>query len=371
MKLTPLDIRRQQFTKAFRGYEPAEVDAFLKQISDQQEKMLDQVRQAQDRTREMEAKLAHYERVELALQEALESSKESARRAEASAKEKAKIIIEQAELEARSMLHDAERERYGLRQDLVQLSSRQTEVAARLRGFLLSELEVLAQFQGDDPSGYRRLGGGTLGALPPGPPAPEATREPAYEPPAPPPQAPPEVIPEAPATEAPEADGSSGEATEAPPILADADAVVDAQLSASDLLPADEVLPDADAATEIDDAPEAETVAEPMEWHAPDHSDDAPLPVDPEPPPMTVDDLTGGFADSEPVADPRETAPPVETQAEDVADDADGEETSDGSSAPLTLGGWDLRSLVTGEERSNAASEADRERIRRILDDLD
>lgn len=40
-------------------------------------------------------------------------------------------------------------------------------------------------------------------------------------------------------------------------------------------------------------------------------------------------------------------------------------------SRPAVTGGWDLRSLVTGEERSVAASDEERERIRRILDDLD
>ena len=39
--------------------------------------------------------------------------------------------------------------------------------------------------------------------------------------------------------------------------------------------------------------------------------------------------------------------------------------------APAVTGGWDLRSLVTGEERSVVASDEERDRIRRILDDLD
>lgn len=155
--LNPLAIRRQQFTRGFRGYDTDEVDGFLKQIADQWEQLAEEKRIAEERVREIESKLKHYERVELALQEALESSRESAQRAHAAAEQKARLIVEEAELRAQRILQDAEQERYGVRQDLARLTSRQNEVAARLRAFLMSELEILAQFQGDDPVGFIRL----------------------------------------------------------------------------------------------------------------------------------------------------------------------------------------------------------------------
>jgi len=138
MNLTPNDVRRKQFDKGFRGYDPTEVDLFLKQVADRLAEVAEERDRAEERTREVESKLSHYEKVELALQEALESARETARRSEASAEEKARLIVQEAELRAEKILHDAERERHGLRQDLVRLNSRQAEVAARLRGFLLS-----------------------------------------------------------------------------------------------------------------------------------------------------------------------------------------------------------------------------------------
>ncbi|MFN3596240.1 MAG: DivIVA domain-containing protein [Rubricoccaceae bacterium] len=155
--LNPLAIRRQQFTRSFRGYDTDEVEGFLKQIADQWEQLAEEKRLAEERVREIEGKLKHYERVELALQEALEASRESAQRAQAAAEQKARLIVEEAELRAQRILQDAEQERYGVRQDLARLTGRQNEVAARLRAFLMSELEILAQFQGDDPVGFIRL----------------------------------------------------------------------------------------------------------------------------------------------------------------------------------------------------------------------
>src|SRR5690606_14949360 len=110
-----------------------------------------------DLVEKVEEKLLHYEKVELALQEALDAARETGRRAEDTAQERARLIVEEAELRAQRIVQDAEQERYGVKQDLVKLTSRQNEIAARLRAFLMSEMEVLAQFQGDDPIGFIKL----------------------------------------------------------------------------------------------------------------------------------------------------------------------------------------------------------------------
>ena len=100
MNLSPLDIRKHEFEKSFRGYNPEEVKPFLEMVSQQWEEMLDELRLAKDRVREMENKLIHYEKVEVALQEALESARSNAARTQAHAEERARLSIEEAELKA-------------------------------------------------------------------------------------------------------------------------------------------------------------------------------------------------------------------------------------------------------------------------------
>ena len=39
MKITPLDIRKQSFKKAFRGIDPEEVQAFLEMIAEEFERL--------------------------------------------------------------------------------------------------------------------------------------------------------------------------------------------------------------------------------------------------------------------------------------------------------------------------------------------
>ena len=157
MKLTPLDIRKHEFTKKLRGYDPVEVKAFTEMVSHQWEEALDEVRRAQDRVREMENKIAHYEKVEMALQEALESARSGAKRTQDNAEERARLVVEEAELKAEQILQDAEQERFRLRQDVAQLTHRHDEVTARLRHFLMSELEILARHEDDRPIGFMKL----------------------------------------------------------------------------------------------------------------------------------------------------------------------------------------------------------------------
>ena len=293
MKLNPLDIRRQEFArKTFGGYDQAEVDGFVKQLAEQWEVVLDETRAATDRIQELEGKLRHYERVEMALQEALESARESGRRAEALSEQKARLIIEEAELRARQILQDSERDRHSVRQDLVKLTSRQTEIGARLRGFLLSELEILAQFQGDDPVGFIKLqpawpnGDAPQGAI--------------------------DAAPEAPRLAAPVA------ATHADPAPAEAHA---SEMPAASEEPASET-PAAETP-----APAEPSLAEPALAEAPA---------------AAVPDTTPSW-----MPEPGDPLPPFQAPS------------------------WNLRSLVTGEGDTVAGSEAERDRIRRILDDLD
>jgi cell division initiation protein len=331
MNLTPLDVRRKAFDKGFRGYDPTEVDLFLKQVADRLEEVQEEARRAEERSRESEAKLVHYEKVELALQEALESARETAKRAEAAAEERARLMIQEAELRAETILRDAERERHGLRQDLVRLSSRQAEVAARLRGFLLSELEVLAQFQGDDPVGFIKLqAAGASGQLPPAQSRLEAPIDA------------PDDLDE---SEVVEGEGE-------PADLGDAPGPVEQSPAPAEYGSSDEPGPTAPPPFVTPDYPEPPAEAEapvdetPLNAPLDPDVDDEPAPAEPEAP------LSGAYAAApeHPDEDEQPAAPPPK---------------------PAVTGGWDLRSLVTGEERSVAASEEERERIRRILDDLD
>lgn len=157
MRLTPLDIRKQEFTRGFRGFDAEEVNAFLQMVANQWEELQDENRRREERIRELENKLTHYERVEEALQEALQTARESSRKTLENAEEKASMIIEKAESRAEDITRKAEENRHELKRETVKLSGRRSEIVTRLRAFLMSEMELLARYEGDDPVGFIKL----------------------------------------------------------------------------------------------------------------------------------------------------------------------------------------------------------------------
>ncbi|MEX0748044.1 MAG: DivIVA domain-containing protein, partial [Rhodothermales bacterium] len=157
MRLTPLDIRKQEFTRAFRGSDAEEVQAFLSMLSNQWEEVIDDARRKDEKIREMESKLVHYEKVEEALQEALTTARETSRKALENAETKAQLIVERAEHRAEDIKREAEHERHQIKRETAKLSGRRSEIVTRLRAFLMSEMELLARFEGDDPVGFIKL----------------------------------------------------------------------------------------------------------------------------------------------------------------------------------------------------------------------
>lgn len=150
MRVSPLDIRKQEFTKTFRGYEIEEVNAFLQMLSREWEEMQDEHRRLAEQARGLEDKIRHYERVEEALQEALSTARDSSRKTVENAEERGKLIVSDAERKAAEIRREALTQRDRLKEENSRLSNRQHEIVARLRAFLASEMEMLKRFEGQD-----------------------------------------------------------------------------------------------------------------------------------------------------------------------------------------------------------------------------
>lgn len=157
MRLTPLDIKKQEFTRALRGLDADEVQAFLNMMALQWEEQLAEHRRSEDKVRELQAKLEHYQRVEEALQEALQTARENAKQALKNAEQQAALLKKEAEAEAREIKREARREREQLQREVDGLQTRRDEIVARLRAFLHSEVELLARYDGEVPAEMRSL----------------------------------------------------------------------------------------------------------------------------------------------------------------------------------------------------------------------
>ncbi|MDN5203564.1 DivIVA domain-containing protein [Fulvivirgaceae bacterium BMA10] len=138
MKITPLDIRQKSFEKVFRGYDKEEVNAFLKSLSQEWEKLLDETKELRLKLEASEKEVEKLRQVETSLFKTLKTAedtganlidqankaaelhlKESQMKAEgllSEAQSKARSIIEEAEIESKSIIEDMEGEVKSLKQ---------------------------------------------------------------------------------------------------------------------------------------------------------------------------------------------------------------------------------------------------------------
>lgn len=150
MKLTALEIKQQNFEKSLRGYDKAEVQAFLNLMSNEWEHLVAKNRELEKKIDNLEEKLKHYERVEEALHETLQTAKESAEQKLSGARKDARNKIEKAEMEADTIVREANQQRQQIRQSILRLLDRRKEIIGGIRSYLELAQESLEQFAKDE-----------------------------------------------------------------------------------------------------------------------------------------------------------------------------------------------------------------------------
>jgi len=152
MKLTALEIKQQQFEKSLRGYDVSEVKAYLSLVANEWEHMVGKMREMEAQLEKMDEKLKHYERVEQALHETLQTAKDSAEQKLVGAKKESRNIIERAEMESDSIVREANQKRQQIRQSILRLLDRREEIIGGMKSYLEMAQESLQHFSRDEAS---------------------------------------------------------------------------------------------------------------------------------------------------------------------------------------------------------------------------
>ena len=143
MKLTPLDIRKQQFKKVMRGYDPVEVDTFMEMLGNEFEESVKYQKELRDKTVELETQLKDYRQIEKTLQQTLLQAQETTGRTYESARREAETILREAETKAARMLEQASGQLKRINTELIELQGRKESIIARMRLLLTTELELI------------------------------------------------------------------------------------------------------------------------------------------------------------------------------------------------------------------------------------
>lgn len=144
MKITPLDLRNQEFGRTFRGYDPEEVRVFLELVSDEFEFLIKENTSLTERVRDLDEKIRDYRNMEKTLNQTLISAQTNAENYFENAKKEANMILENAQMECRRLLEQTRNQKIALDEEISRLrKSRQTYIR-KIRSFLSDQLEMLA-----------------------------------------------------------------------------------------------------------------------------------------------------------------------------------------------------------------------------------
>ena len=100
MRITPLDIRKQEFKRVMRGLDGDEVHAFLNTIAEEYEAVLSDNKNLREKLVAIEERLAEYKSIETNLRNTLLTAEKLTHEAKDNARREASLIVRQAEMEA-------------------------------------------------------------------------------------------------------------------------------------------------------------------------------------------------------------------------------------------------------------------------------
>ncbi len=145
MKLTPLDIHHKEFTHALRGYNEAEVDAFLDQVADELERLFKENIDLSEKNEALEGKVRDYQDMERTLHNTLMSAQKSADEMMLKAQREAEVVLKDAEVKAKEVIHNALTSKQKATNDLGRIKQAEEEFRSTFKALLERHLRSLAE----------------------------------------------------------------------------------------------------------------------------------------------------------------------------------------------------------------------------------
>ncbi len=149
MRVTPLDIRKQEFRKVMRGLDAEEVYAFMQTVADEYEAVLSDNRSLRERLVELEDRLKEYKNIETNLRNTLLTAEKITAEAKENARREASLIVREAEVEAEKAAEAIRAHTMQLRREILELKKQKDNYITRLKTLLDSHRKVLEGFEED------------------------------------------------------------------------------------------------------------------------------------------------------------------------------------------------------------------------------
>ena len=155
MKITPLDLRKQEFKKAFRGYDAEEVDAFLEIVAAEFEQISKENASLREKIESLGTTLSEYRNLEKTLQDTLLTAQRATEAARTNAQREADLIVRDAQIRAERIVDQARAQLNEIRQTIANLKMQRDSFLARLKALLNSQIELLETLELEEEPAFK------------------------------------------------------------------------------------------------------------------------------------------------------------------------------------------------------------------------
>lgn len=154
MRITPMDIRQQQFTvRTFGGFNRQEVEAFLDDVAEDYQQLVKENALLKEQLATLEERSRGIEDREKMLQDTLVTTQRLAEEMKESARREANLLVREAELQGDKFLEEARAEEAKIKAEILALKRTRRQLAEGLRVTLDMYQRLLAEELGDAGAG--------------------------------------------------------------------------------------------------------------------------------------------------------------------------------------------------------------------------
>ncbi|MBN8585213.1 MAG: DivIVA domain-containing protein [Ignavibacteria bacterium] len=154
MRLSAIDIKKQEFKKTMRGYDVSEVEAYLDTVGNTVENLFREIEMLKEQAaklteekEELTSEINVYRENEKTFQKAIVKSQDMAEDILDNAKKRAELIIKEAEILSSKTKVQAHEEFLNLRQELEELKNKNEAVIDDIKNYLVEKLNSIEEYQ--------------------------------------------------------------------------------------------------------------------------------------------------------------------------------------------------------------------------------
>lgn len=144
MAITPLDIQKKEFRKAFRGYDEEDVDEFIDLVVREYEKIYKENIELKETLASKDSNIGQYQDLEDTLKKTLVIAQKTSEDIKENAAKEAELILIQARTQADKTLAEAHEQAKAIIKNHEDIQKQALEFKTRLRAMLRSQLDTLS-----------------------------------------------------------------------------------------------------------------------------------------------------------------------------------------------------------------------------------